>query len=76
MEFVISTSLGKKGNTMSKYTHLFGPDFYDDNTRVHNRKHGEIPYCTPAVDVFVRDADGYLTIKNPSPRYKGNTYIN
>lgn len=32
------------------------------------RRYGDIPNCTPAVDVFKVDDEGYLTIHNPAPR--------
>lgn len=57
---------------MSKYSHLFTDE---GKPRVTHRWLTDIPNCTPAYDIFVCDKDGYLTIKNPAPKYQGNAYV-
>ena len=57
---------------MSKYSHLFIVAATPEH--VITRDDGDIPNCTKAYDVFVTDKDGYLTIKNPAPKYRGTAY--
>ncbi len=43
--------------------------------RVTLRARGDIPGCTPAVDVFVEDEAGKITIRNKSEPSQLNYYI-
>ena len=43
--------------------------------RVTLRARGDIPGCTPAVDVFVEDKTGKITIRNPAEPSKLNYYL-
>jgi len=63
------------GKQMSKYSHLFDNPL-DVSTLPYalTRKYGDIPDLVLARDVFVTDKDGYLTIKNPAPKYRGTAY--
>ena len=57
---------------MSRFSQVF---MNEEELRVTHRFIKDVPDCTPAHDIFVRDKDGYLTIKNPAPKYQGNNYI-
>lgn len=55
---------------MNKYSIIFAPHVVERGRvgDVAHREMGYIPFCTPAVDVFRVDDEGYLTIHNPAPK--------
>ena len=67
------------GKQMSKYRYIFDgglswDHLMDTGQVIFMRDRGDIPNCAKAHDIFVTDKDGYLTIKNPAPKYRGTAY--